>query len=125
MRDFNQYPLICSRHYSEPLTTKIDFRDDISVNLIGLKYKEYDYIKDYCEKHSYVGFGMTLDSFVMKALRYYLEELRSKESNAEWVDNKCSTCGKGIENLIDSREWYENEKPNYCPFCGTRFIMKG
>lgn len=35
-----------------------------------------------------------------------------------WVNNKCSTCGKGIENLIDSKEWYENEKPNYCPFCG-------
>lgn len=48
-----------------------------------------------------------------------------KESGAEWVDNKCSVCGKGIENLIESREWYENEKPNYCPFCGTRFIMKG
>jgi len=49
------------------------------------------------------------------------EELRSKEDNAEWADNKCSNCGKGIENLIDSREWYENEKPNYCPFCGIRF----
>lgn len=48
-----------------------------------------------------------------------------KESGVEWVDNKCSVCGKGIENLIESREWYENEKPNYCPFCGTMFIMKG
>lgn len=47
-----------------------------------------------------------------------------KEDDAEWIDNKCSICGKGIENLIESREWYENEKPNYCPFCGTRFIMK-
>jgi hypothetical protein len=78
MRDFNQYPLICSRHYSEPLTTKIDFRDDISVNLIGLKYKEYDYIKDYCEKHS-----MGLSSFVMNALRYYLKELRAKEEDGD------------------------------------------
>lgn len=38
--------------------------------------------------------------------------------NSKWIDNKCSACGKGIEDLIDSREWYENEKPNYCPFCG-------
>lgn len=40
---------------------------------------------------------------------------------AEWLDNKCSACGKGIEDLIDSREWYENERPNYCPFCGKKF----
>ena len=51
--------------------------------------------------------------------------LSKSENDAEWVDNKCSACGKGIENLIDSREWYENEKPNYCPFCGTRFIYNG
>lgn len=78
MRDFRQYPLICSRHYSEPSTTKIDFRDDVSVDLIGLKYKDFDYITDYCRKHS-----MTLSTFVMNALRYYLKELRAKETDAE------------------------------------------
>ena len=59
---------------------KIDFRDDISVNLIGLKCKDLEYIKDYCKKHSYVGCGMTLEDFVMDALRYYLKELRAKEN---------------------------------------------
>ena len=54
-----------------------------------------------------------------------LPQKPESKSGAEWVDNKCSVCGKGIENLIESREWYENEKPNYCPFCGTMFIMKG
>lgn len=39
-----------------------------------------------------------------------------------WLDNKCSVCGKGIEDLIDSREWYENERPNYCPFCGVKLV---
>lgn len=43
---------------------------------------------------------------------------------AEWIDNKCSNCKKGIENLIDSREWYENEKPNFCPFCGKKIVKK-
>ena len=78
MRNFNEYPLICSRHYSEPSTTKIDFRDDVSVNLIGLKCKDYEYIKDYCEKHN-----MVLSGFVMKALRYYLKELRAKEEDGD------------------------------------------
>ena len=81
MMNFNQYPLICRRHYSEPLTTRIDFRDDISVNLIGLKYKDYDYIIDYCRKHSDMGYNMTLSTFVMNALRYYLKELRAKEND--------------------------------------------
>ncbi len=39
-----------------------------------------------------------------------------------WIDDKCSVCGKGIEDLIDSREWYRNEKPNFCPFCGTKMV---
>jgi len=37
-----------------------------------------------------------------------------------WIDDKCSVCGKGIEDLISSREWYRNEEPKLCPFCGAR-----
>lgn len=82
MMDFNQYPLICRRHYSDtPSDIKIDFRDDISVNLIGLKNKDYEYIKDYCRKHSDMGHRMGLSDFVMNALRYYLKELRAKEND--------------------------------------------
>ena len=40
--------------------------------------------------------------------------------SAEWVDDKCSACGKGIEDLIESSEWYRNENPKYCPFCGIK-----
>jgi len=29
-------------------------------------------------------------------------------------------CEKGIEDLIDSREWYRNEVPKFCPFCGIK-----
>ena len=59
---------------------------------------------------------------------YILEQIidKYKESedkkSAEWIDDKCSACGKGIEDLIDSREWYKNEAPNYCPFCGARMV---
>ena len=40
---------------------------------------------------------------------------------AHWMDDKCSACGKGIEDLISSREWYKNEEPKFCPFCGKKF----
>ena len=36
----------------------------------------------------------------------------------EWINDSCSECGKGIEDLISSPEWYRNERPNFCPFCG-------
>lgn len=39
--------------------------------------------------------------------------------HAEWTDDKCSVCGKGIEDLISSNEWYRNEEPNFCPWCGA------
>lgn len=78
MMDFRQYPLICRKHYSEPSNTKIDFRDDISVNLIGLKNKDFEYINDYCRKHR-----MGLSAFIMDALRYYLKELRAKEDDVK------------------------------------------
>lgn len=58
---------------------EIDFRDDIYVNLIGLKNKDLEYINDYCRKHSRMGCRMDLNDFIMDALRYYLKELRIKE----------------------------------------------
>jgi hypothetical protein len=38
----------------------------------------------------------------------------------KWIDDKCSVCGKGIEDLIASPEWYRNEEPSFCPFCGAK-----
>lgn len=45
-----------------------------------------------------------------------------QSKTGHWIDDKCSIYGKGIEDLIDSREWYRNEKPNFCPFCGLKLI---
>lgn len=45
---------------------------------------------------------------------------REQQSRGRWIDDKCSVCGKGIEDLISSSEWYRNEEPNFCPFCGAR-----
>lgn len=42
----------------------------------------------------------------------------------KWIDNKCSICGKGIEDLISSSEWYINEEPNFCPFCGIKMEVE-
>lgn len=45
---------------------------------------------------------------------------QQKAESAEWVDDKCSACGKGIEDLISSPEWYRNEEPYFCPYCGVK-----
>ena len=79
------------------------------------------FLSDFCEGETCVK-NLTIVP-LDTVLEWYSESKHL--GNAEWADNKCSNCGKGIEDLIYSREWYENEKPNYCPFCGTRFIMKG
>ena len=61
-----------------------------------------------------------------KTIREWIEILVKQQpfvipqpKTGEWIDDHCSECGKGIEDLIDSPEWYENERPNFCPFCGT------
>ncbi len=53
-------------------------------------------------------------------MSFYKAKIFEEIESAEWVDDKCSTCGKGIEDLIDSSEWYQNENPKYCPFCGIK-----
>ena len=50
----------------------------------------------------------------------YYDAMQRLVKSAEWVDDKCSACGKGIEDLIESSEWYRNESPKYCPFCGLK-----
>lgn len=49
-----------------------------------------------------------------------LPPVTPQPKTGHWVDDKCSVCGKGIEDLIDSREWYRNEEPKFCPFCGVK-----
>lgn len=51
-----------------------------------------------------------------------LPPVTPKEKTGKWIDDKCSACGKGIENLIASSEWYRNENPKYCPFCGIKIL---
>ncbi len=50
----------------------------------------------------------------------YYDAMEKLVKSAEWVDDKCTSCGKGIEDLITSSEWYQNETPRYCPFCGVK-----
>lgn len=59
----------------------------------------------------------------VKSIIHDLSSVNSQEpKTGHWINDKCSICGKGIEDLIDSREWYKNETPNYCPFCGKRVV---
>ena len=49
-------------------------------------------------------------------------QYKQKTKTGHRIDDKCSVCEKGIEDLIDSREWYRNEEPNFCPFCGAKMV---
>ena len=51
-----------------------------------------------------------------------MRDFRKEPKTGHWIDDKCSVCGKGTEDLIDSREWYQNEEPKYCPFCGVKLV---
>jgi len=53
---------------------------------------------------------------------YLYPPATSQPKMGHWIDNKCSVCGKGIEDLIESSEWYRNEDPNFCPFCGLKLL---
>ena len=58
---------------------------------------------------------------------YEIEQLPSvnpQPKTGHWIDDKCSVCGKGTEDLISSSEWYGNEEPNFCPFCGTKMEVE-
>ena len=101
------------------MSTTIDFRDDISVNLIGLKDKDFEYIKDYCKKHSYVGCGMTLENFVMNALGYYLKELRAEENKDTMTLDK--THNNEPKDMTATCEfWYQEYHKLYLQLAGLR-----
>ena len=53
---------------------------------------------------------------------YLYPNIQPQPKTGHWIDDKCSVCGKGIEDLVDSREWYRNEEPNFCPFCGIKLV---
>ena len=101
------------------MNTKIDFRDDISVNLIGLKNKDLEYINDYCKKHGYFGCRMTLENFVMDALRYYLKELRAKENKDTMTLDK--THNNEPKDMAATCEfWYQEYHKLYLQLAGLR-----
>lgn len=51
-----------------------------------------------------------------------LPSVTPKQKMGRWINDRCSKCGKGIEDLIASPEWYRDEQPNFCPFCGLKIV---
>ena len=69
-----------------------------------------------------IGHGTTYTSEELQRIIKGLPPVTSQQKIGHWIDDKCSVCEKGIEDLIDSREWYRNEEPNFCPFCGAKMV---
>ena len=69
-----------------------------------------------------IGHGTTYTSEELQRIIKGLPPVTPQQKIGHWIDDKCSICGKGIEDFIDSREWYRNEEPNFCPFCGVKLV---
>lgn len=65
------------------------------------------------------GFGEKHDE-MDKVIEEVKKFITPQSKIGRWIDDKCSICGKGTEDLISSPEWYRNEEPNFCPFCGAK-----
>lgn len=105
------------------MSINIDFRDDISVNLIGLKNKDFEYINDYCKKHSYVGCNMTLENFVMNALGHYLKKLRAEDDKDTMAVDK--TNNNEPKDMTSTCEfWYQEYHKLYLQLAGLRDRIK-
>jgi hypothetical protein len=66
-----------------------------------------------------LGFGEKYDE-MDKVMEEVKKAVTPHSKMGKWINDKCSVCGKGIEDLIASPEWYRNEEPNFCPFCGIK-----
>ena len=77
----------------------------------------------YHAKKKWNGRALGLDK--AKEILTGLPSVTPQQKTEHWIDDKCSACGKGIEDLIESSEWYRNESPKYCPFCGTKIAEVG
>ena len=65
--------------------------------------------------------NQTIENLIQSIyLKGYNDALKHEQKIGKWIDDKCSVCGKGIEDLISSPEWYRNEEPKFCPFCGVK-----
>jgi len=63
-----------------------------------------------------------LSDNTVEAHKMAIKALEQEPKTGHWIDDKCAVCGKGIEDLIASPEWYRNEAPNFCPFCGIKLV---
>lgn len=104
--------------------TEIEMVDILKKDLKG-RQKKIEKLMVTCARYKYKAdlyeqlySKMCKDNIILAGeLAAYKEK---EEQVGQWIDDKCSVCGKGIDDLIDSHEWYRNEQPNFCPFCGVK-----
>lgn len=75
-----------------------------------------EYVEDELPNDDY-RYGMER---ALEIINNHIADNDERIPKGHWEEDRCTICGKGIEDLIDSREWYRNKSPNFCPFCGER-----
>ena len=111
--------------YSESQSNIGDVTQDIISDIVALPPVNLQPCEDAIGRSDMldaIGHGTTYTSEELQRIIKGLPPVNSQAKTGHWIDDKCSICGKGIEDLIDSREWYRNEEPNFCPFCGLKLV---
>ena len=107
--------------YSEAIREAIRALKRLTADTVSREeaLKEMQRYHDDCAKTSeYTRLGFETAMNVVRDL----PPVTPQPKTGHWIDDKCSVCGKGTEALISSREWYRNEEPKFCPFCGIKLV---
>ena len=65
---------------------------------------------------------------ITKAVEEIIEKLNAEGytvvKHGKWEHDKCTNCGKSLEDLFEGEFYYDLEEIHFCPNCGVRMEAK-